>query len=298
MLGLETDKEIVTSQWSVVGAQLDAGADKSYMSGLTADQRKVLGSMTSEQLSEFKQFGDRVTRDTSFVSAVARDSSESRELASRLGTTAARSERAQAAYSERAALVERLTQARERGEAISIDIAQDPYNLDMFLRYAERYGGQSASARSMLDAELARQAARPSNVGSVALALPFSFDDIRARYEAQTASDGLQDGVDAAAKRNQQRVSAESSSLPRRPSTTDAPATREEIRRAGASLRQKAEQASQASDPTSEVVRDPDGTVASRRSLMTQAGKQVGKDASAALDEAKEIVRRGLKKTQ
>ena len=35
---------------------------------------KVLGTLSSEQLSEFKQFGDRVSRDTSFASFVASDS--------------------------------------------------------------------------------------------------------------------------------------------------------------------------------------------------------------------------------
>jgi len=38
--------------------------------------------MTSEQISEFKLFGDRVSRDTSFASVVASDSREAREMAS------------------------------------------------------------------------------------------------------------------------------------------------------------------------------------------------------------------------
>ena len=66
---------------AVAGGKLNATADKSYLSGLTAQEQKVLGSMTSEQLSEFKQFGDRVSRDSSFSTAVAADASEATEIA-------------------------------------------------------------------------------------------------------------------------------------------------------------------------------------------------------------------------
>ena len=48
-----------------------------------------------------------------------------------------------------------MSSAFERGETISIDIAQDPYNLAMFTQYAEQYGGNSASARALMEAELA-----------------------------------------------------------------------------------------------------------------------------------------------
>jgi conjugal transfer mating pair stabilization protein TraG len=119
-----------------VGAQLNASADKTYLSGLSADERKVLGALTSEQASEFKQFGDRVSRDSSVASLVATDAREARELSSRIATTTARSARADASLADRTAFSERLAVARERGDSISIDIAQDPYNLAMFTRYA------------------------------------------------------------------------------------------------------------------------------------------------------------------
>jgi conjugal transfer mating pair stabilization protein TraG len=98
-----------------VGAQLNASADKTYLSGLSADERKVLGALTSEQASEFKQFGDRVSRDSSVASLVATDAREARELSSRIATTTARSARADASLADRAAFSERLAVARERG---------------------------------------------------------------------------------------------------------------------------------------------------------------------------------------
>jgi conjugal transfer mating pair stabilization protein TraG len=82
---------------AVAGGKLNATADKSYLSGLTAQEQKVLGSMTSEQLSEFKQFGDRVSRDSSFSTAVAADAREATEIASRISSSATRTTRAEAA---------------------------------------------------------------------------------------------------------------------------------------------------------------------------------------------------------
>ena len=143
-----------------VGANLSGGADKSFLTGLTADERKVLSAMSSEQASKFKQFGDRVSRDQHFVQQLSNDGREARDLSSRLGQSTARSERADASLSERTGHAQRLASSYERGELISIDIAQDPHNIEMFNRYAERYGASSSAAQSMMSAELARQALR------------------------------------------------------------------------------------------------------------------------------------------
>ena len=113
--------------------------------------------MNSEQLAEFKQFGDRASQDRSFMNVIASDAREAHDLSARLSSTAARSERADASFAERSAFAERVSTAYERGETIAIDIAQDPHNLAMFTRYAEQYGGNSASARVLMEAELARQ---------------------------------------------------------------------------------------------------------------------------------------------
>jgi conjugal transfer mating pair stabilization protein TraG len=87
-------------------------------------------------------------------------------MASRLTATAARSARADSSLAERTALAERVSSAYEKGEAISIDIAQDPHNLAMFTRYAEQYGGDSAAAHLLMSAELARQSLKPNRTFS------------------------------------------------------------------------------------------------------------------------------------
>ena len=181
----------------IAGGRLNSTADKSYLSGLSAQEQKVLGSMTSEQLSEFKQFGDRISRDTSFANIVASDSREAREMASRLNTTAARTARADASLTDRASYSERMSSAYERGEIISIDIAQDPYNLAMFTRYAEQYGGDSAAARALMEAELARQSLKPNRNFSDGSGVPVAFEELRDEHIRQAGTFGSATDVDA-----------------------------------------------------------------------------------------------------
>ncbi|MBY0468599.1 MAG: conjugal transfer protein TraG N-terminal domain-containing protein [Burkholderiaceae bacterium] len=280
----------------VAGAQVDASADKAYMSGLSAEQRKVLGSMTSDQIAEFKQFGDRVSRDATLVSAISDDARQARELGSRLASTTSRAQQAQASYGERSALAERVSEARERGESIAIDIAQDPYNLAMFLRYAERYGGDSAAAATLLDAELARQGLRPSRSFSDGAALPASFQGLRDQWAASGSDPALNPDV---AARNAQNRGAVARGLGSEPSTTaEQPRSsiRQEVDMGGAAIREQTDRSRRGFDAEAEVTRSTDGTVSTKKSLLLQSGRQVAADAGATLDQAKDAVKGVLKR--
>jgi conjugal transfer mating pair stabilization protein TraG len=282
---------------AAAGVQANANAEKGYISGLTSDQHKVLGAMTSEQLAEFKQFGDRISHDTSFASVVATDSREARELASRLSSAAARSARADASLSERSTFSERVSSAYERGEVISIDIAQDPHNLAMFIRYAEQYGGNSAAARALMEAELARQSLKPNRTFSDGTGVPVAFDQLRDEYLRQSGT--LDPGMDIDARRR--AGDADVAGYPRdgQPQPHGS-AARSSIRGAvqsrGAEIRRDVGARRDSFDRDADVVKTEDGTLASRRSLLKQSGKQVGKDASASLDNAKDAVKDLLKR--
>jgi conjugal transfer mating pair stabilization protein TraG len=280
----------------IAGADARASAGKNYQSSLSAEQQKVLGSLTSDQIAEFKQFGDRVSRDTSVIEAVASDSRESKELSSRLATATARSTRADASVAERTAMAERLSAARERGETISIDTAQDPYNLAMFMRFAEQYGGNSASAMAMFEAELARQGLPPNRTFSDGTALPASFGEIRPLYERAAADTRLDPDIAARARRN--RGSVSSADVAPRPTAETAAATglRAEVQETGVNIRQQVRSDAAAVDARSDAVRSPDGTLQSRKSLLKQAGKQVAGDASASLDNAGDLVKDLIRK--
>mmetsp|Transcript_22331 Transcript_22331/g.88102 ORF Transcript_22331/g.88102 Transcript_22331/m.88102 type:complete len:925 (+) Transcript_22331:431-3205(+) len=280
----------------VAGAQVDASADKAYMSGLSAEQRKVLGSMTSDQIAEFKQFGDRVSRDATLVSAMSDDARQARELGSRLATAASRAQQAQASYGERSALAERVSVARERGESIAIDIAQDPYNLAMFLRYAERYGGDSAAAATLLDAELARQGLRPSRSFSDGAALPASFQDLRDQWAASASDPALNPDLAARNAQNRGAVSRGLGSEPPAISEQAGPSIRPEVGLGGAAIREQTDRSRRGFDAETEVSQSADGTVSTKKSLLLQSGRQVAADAGATLDEAKDALKGVLRK--
>lgn len=280
----------------IAGARANATVNRDYLSGLSAQDQKVLASMSSEQLAEFRQFGDRVSRDTSFASLVASDAREAREISSRLSSTASRSERAEASLSERTALADRISSAYERGESISIDMAQDPYNLQMFMRYAEQYGGTSASAQALMAAELARQSLRPT-IRPDGTSLPTSFDEVRERSKYDRAVTSPASDVDARHGANDKQVSRFQDRAPSGPSRTASPVTtRAGVEAQGAQIRTQADARKKAFDARAGVTRDTDGTLGSTQSLLKWTARQVTKDADATLDNVQDAARQLLKK--
>lgn len=280
----------------IAGLQGNAIGDKNYTSGISAEDRRVLGSMTSEQLAEFKQFGDRVSRDKSFMSAVASDAREAQDLSARLASTSARTERADASLSERSAFAERVSTAYERGETISIDIAQDPHNLAMFTRYAEQYGGSSASARVLMEAELARQSLRPQQVFSDGTAMPTAFGDLRAQHLRNSGDAALTPDLAGRHHSNQGEV-RRFVGPPTSAQSEEAPSSmRSAIRKEGERVRATTSSDQGAFDRKTQIMKTPDGTLASERSLMLQTGKQVKEDAAPIVEDAKQAVKDALKK--
>jgi conjugal transfer mating pair stabilization protein TraG len=283
--------------FGIVGAQVSASGNKNYTSSLTAQEQKVLGSMSSEQISAFKQFGDRVSRDTSFMKTVANDAREAEDMAARLSATQSRSERAETRLSEKQAFAERISAAYEKGETISIDIAQDPHNLEMFMRYAEQYGGDSAAAHALMASELARQALPPNKMTSDGVALPASFDALREQYFQQRQEAKFNPDLRNQHHANQQEVVRSGTHAvkgsPQTPQT-QAP-IRGEISQRGAEIRASAQSGHDGFDKKAEIIPTDDGTLATRKSLLAQSGRQVRKDAGATVNNTKEMVKGMLK---
>ena len=256
-----------------------ASAGKRYAAGLSADEQKVHQALSSEQVNEFKRFGDRVSKEEGFLATIATDQREGREMSSRLATLTSRSERAGASYAERSTMADRLSAARERGETIAIDIAQDPHNRDTFLRYAREYGPNSAAAFAMMESELARRGLGPNRVFSDGTAAPSSFGDIREHYRTSTTDGRVNPDVTAISKENAGRVAA--TELGGDGHKGAVPATvsvREEVTGQASTLRAQVEKGEAAFDKKSGVVVTDDGTLASDRSLVKDVGKQVAKD--------------------
>jgi conjugal transfer mating pair stabilization protein TraG len=282
----------------VAGAELQARAGKNYMSGLSAAQQKVLNSLTQEQIAEFKQFGDRVSRDSSLINSFAKDSREAQDMSSRLASVMSRAERADATFAERTGFAERLSLARDRGETLSIDIAQDPHNLEMFLRYAEQYGGDSASALSMFEAELARQGLRPNRVFSDGTALPTSFDDVRVLHDRHASDPTLAPDLSASDQQHRATVARSNRPTPSAHSDTSPPSLRNDVQTEGKAIRNETASARSTFDRKAEIVDTADGTLATKKSLLKQSGKQVVDDGAASIGNAKEVVKDLLRKDE
>lgn len=280
----------------VAGFGGSASADKNFVSGLSATEQKVLTSMNSEQLAEFRQFGDRASRDTSFMSAIASDAREAQDLSARLASTIARTKRADSSLSERSAFAERVSTAYERGETISIDIAQDPHNLAMFTRYAEQYGGSSASARVLMDAELARQSLQPHRVFSDGTAVPTAFGDLQAQHLRNSSDPALGPDLTGRHHTNQGEVRRFGGTQTSAPLAGAPTPMRSAIREEGQRIRATTSANQGAFDRKAQVTKTPDGTLASERSLTLQTGKQVKLDAAPLIDDAKQAVKDALKK--
>jgi conjugal transfer mating pair stabilization protein TraG len=280
----------------LAGLQGNAAADKNYSSNLSSAEQKALASMTSEQLAEFKQFGDRVSRDKSFMSVIASDARDAHDIAARLATTTARSERADAGLAERSAFAERVSAAYERGETISIDIAQDPHNLAMFTRYAEQYGGSSASARVLMDSELARQSLRPHRTYSDGTAVPTAFGDMPAQHLQNAGEPILTPDVFGRHRANQRDVRRFGGAQQAEPPVGSPSDLRSRISEEGERIRATTAADQETFERSTQIVRTPDGTLASKRSLMIQAGRQVKEDAAPLIEDAKQAVKNALKK--
>jgi conjugal transfer mating pair stabilization protein TraG len=274
-----------------------ASAEKSYSSGLSKDEQRALASLTSEQLAEFKQFGDRVSRDRGLVNSISSDAREAHELAARLTSTTARSERADSSLSQRSAFSERVSAAHERGDAISIDIAQDPQNLELFRRYSEQYGGDSASARVLMESEFARSALRPNRVWSDGAAIPTSFSEVEAaKHSPVGGAMALSTDIAGAHFRNRKEVDGSGQGPSHRHGTDGEVKSelRSRIRGEGDRIRGSVSLYRSGFDRNAQVDGSADGILTSGRSLMWKTGKQVREDAASVLEEAGRAVKEVL----
>lgn len=268
-----------------VSAGATASSGKNYTSALTQSEQKVLASMSHDDLSEFKRFSDRVSRDTSVLQAFGNDEQRGTELAARLATATGRVERADRAYVERQAIAERASASRESGETLSIDLGRSPdraYLMQRYTELADRYGDESSAVQIMLSNELALSALRPTGAFSVGSAVPFSFDGLRGQYEASKQDPQLQRNVvESAAESNERSLGTRSRSMkplearPSSPAKGVRSALEAESKSEEATVRRNIEHF----DQQNQIVRDKDGTVHTSKSQLRQNLKDLATDA-------------------
>lgn len=284
-LGLKTE---------IAGIQANAQAGQNYQSGLTADQQKVLNSLSNEQIDVFKQFGDRVSRDASILNSFSSDARDSNEMSARMNTTTARTQRADAALSDRIAYQERVSSAHEKGETISIDLAQDPHNQEMFMRYVQQYGGSSASAMTMFDSELARQGLKANQTFSDGSAMPASFNAVKTDHENHSHDPALNPDIKQTYRAHQSQLSPKGKfSFNKLPEPS--PDVRQEVHSESDRLHEQTQQKEMDFDENTAITKTEDGLPLTRKSLLGDAAKQAGADSADALKNIKDATRNILK---
>lgn len=282
---------------SPVKASATGGVSKSYSGTLTEAEQKVANELSSDQLREFKSFAERATRDQSFVRSLGADDREGTDLASRMSTAVTRAESMQSTYAERTSVAERLSKSYETGEVLSIDLAQLPANSDFIKRYqrlAAEYGSESLALQAAMSSELASRALPPTRTVS-GTALPSSFGDVRA-VSGHNNGDPIfsKDRVTAADSANDRpvagRISTRSLSAPDTPAALGA--VRSDVTGQLTSARNQPTQAS-TFDERNQIVRNPDGTVSTRKSQVVGNARQIRDDAANLAENAKEVLSSG-----
>lgn len=279
---------------SPLRANASGSAGKSYTRSLDETEQKVANELGADQLREFRSFAERATRDQSLVRALGNDQREGDELASRMSTAVGRLESTQSSYAERSAIAERLSKAHETGEVLSIDLAQLPANSDFIQRYqrlASEYGSDSLALQAAMASELASRALPPTRTASGS-ALPTTFDDVRSiastnKGDAIFSRDRVV-GTDAA---NDRAVSKRLSGAPLvAPQPSGALAQVQSDLQRRRTEAESRETAAATFDARNDIVRNPDGTVSTKRSQQLGNLRQLRDDAATLAENARELL--------
>src|SRR5262249_24099271 len=153
----------------------------------------------------------------------------------------------------------------ESGVAISIDLARDPHNVDLFRRLTETYGDSSA-ALVLLESELARQALKPTRLASFnGSGLPLSFSGVNENQAG--APLGSQPDIGSIDRGNrrivEKRVNGAQQVLTPRESTDPLSALRDHVVAGGSEIRSLVRTADQENEEIAGTALDRNGTLVS-----------------------------------
>ena len=162
----------------------------------------------------------------------------------------------------------------------------------MFTRYAEQYGGTSAAARALMEAELARQSLGPNRSFSDGTGVPVTFEPLRQKHQRDASVIDSKMDVDAQGRTGEAAVAkSKLDPVASRPASDSLNDTRGKVLQRGTSIRQDVQDRGEVFDQQTGPTRSDDGTLVSQRSLLKRTAKQVGGDAKASLESAKHAVK-------
>lgn len=176
-----------------VGGQIFGKGEKNYSSAIQKQDQMINSALSSEDKASFKAFADSASRNTTAATAYVTDQRQGQELSAKLAQTVARSARADATLREQVDFAESVSDAYQRGESLSKDLAKDPRNIQLFEDLLRHEGQGSAAELVKLESYLGNMATSPNPLRSGS-GLPQSFGDVKERH--RISSEGIGEDVD------------------------------------------------------------------------------------------------------
>jgi conjugal transfer mating pair stabilization protein TraG len=205
----------------------------------------------------------------------------------------ARSNRADANLRDQIQFSESVSDAYQRGESISKDLAKDPANIELFERLLRTEQPSSAAELVRLESFLGNISRTPMPI-TKASRLPSSFDEVRNEYldakkdlAATPDVERTFDSFKMQVRGNSGRGS--NGQMPELPGAEDGEAVREAIQQKGEELSAKAE-AQQNKFDALDVKRTANGHPTTERSLFNSANEQVKSDPDLVAKKMKELM--------
>jgi conjugal transfer mating pair stabilization protein TraG len=137
---------------------------------------------------------------------------------------------------------------------------------------------------------------RPNRVLSDGAALPESFEELRRRHDQDRSSPRLDPDIMSSGRGNSRQVSGFGRSTPKVEEVLQPSSIRSEIERKGLEIRQGSESSQGSFDANAQIVRSPDGTLTTKKSLLMQSGRQVATDTTESIDAAEGLAKDLLKR--
>lgn len=304
---------------TVYGLGGGAAAEKRYGVSLTDAERKVLDHSNSETYKVARAFGDRATRDRSFLNALSSEGQSGISLASSLAQTTSRTKSSEQRFNESVSRSDETRVAFEKGETITRDLAQDPAFVDAVMEYeriAARFGSNTQSLAAYLSSTLGNYSISPARF-SDGSAMPISFQEVRQHRQRQISDTAASPDVERLKAKNDLAVSSRLISTPpdapntgrtgdasMPPSPRSQPITPAELRDpTGFRTHTEQRRATQTGangelfkdyDTRHQLERSPGVGVTTHQSLVLTTGKNLKMDAGTVYDDAKEAGRREM----
>jgi conjugal transfer mating pair stabilization protein TraG len=304
---------------SAFGIGGGALTEKRYGASLSDAEKKILDHTNSETYRAVRNFGDRVTRDKSFLKSLASEGQSGVSLSSSLVQTTSRADSAERRLSEAVSRSEETRLAFEKGETITRDLAQDPAYVDAVMDYeraAAQFGTNTQSLAAYFSARLGNYSMNPARFTENS-AVPMTFAGVRELHTRRVQDESVNPDTaqrkaahddDARTKplaTPQAAPAAGSPGVPVTPSALAVPTGgavqlrdptgfRADVEQRGGGRAQGNEAQHMSFDERHQLERRPDGSVTTHQSLVGTTAKRVKQDSEVALGDASDSASREL----